>query len=424
MIDSTAQKGDGTQQKAADITAAQRPFIPDQPSEVFIKTAQEYVRAELELSNHIMLADSDLDLLKKLPSGAGIILAPNHADETDPRLCLELSRRTGKLFISMCNREAFDELFGLAGFVLQRLGHFSVERGAHDTRAKDHAVKVVAEGDRVMVIFPEGEIFYLNERVQPFHSGAVEIGMQALLEKHQQDTSFRAFIVPMAIKYHYPQKIDSLLDRRLTRMENRLLLPHLNAPMHERIHAIQKKLVEHEVESRHLQGIEEAAGDLQELIIATEKAIISEIQKRHQDLFTYQKRIIDETWQLEAELRAKLETLQDSKTHKEMQQDLEALQEVAHLASWRPQYYTETSSDDRLAEAVLKLEREIFRVRRPKQLATREVYIKFAEPIELSSFADQYQVDAAKVRHSLTEDLHSRIQSLIDEVVSALALER
>lgn len=419
MTDSTASKGDGKQQKAADITAAQRPFIPDQPSELFIKTAQEYVRAELELSNHIVLADSDLDFLKKLPSGAGIILAPNHADETDPRLCLELSRRSGKLFISMCNREAFDELFGLAGFVLQRLGHFSVERGAHDTRAKDHAVKVVAEGDRVMVIFPEGEIFYLNERVQPFHSGAVEIGMQALLEKRKQDPSFKAFIVPMAIKYHYPDKIDSLLERHLTRMENRLLLPHLNAPMHERIHAIQKKLVEHEAESRHLQGIEDA-GNLQELIIATEKAIISEIQKRHQDLFTYQKRIIDETWQLEAELRSKLETMQDPKARKEMQQDLEALQEVAHLASWRPQYYTETSSDDRLAEAVLKLEREIFRVRRPKQLATREVYIKFAEPIELSSFAEQYQEDAAKVRHSLTEDLHSRIQLLIDEVVMGL----
>jgi hypothetical protein len=247
--------------------------------------------------------------------------------------------------------------------------------------------------------------------------------MQALLEKREQDASFRAFIVPMAIKYHYPQKIDSLLERRLTRMENRLLLPHLNAPMHARIHAIQKKLVEHEAESRHLQGIEDA-GDLQELIIATEKAIISEIQKRHQDLFTYQKRIIDETWQLEAELRSKLETMKDPTARKEMQQDLEALQEVAHLASWRPKYYTESSSDDRLAEAVLKLEREIFRVRRPKQLATREVYIKFAEPIELGSFADQYQVDAAKVRHSLTEDLHSRIQSLIDEVVSALGLER
>lgn len=223
-----------------------RPFIPEEPCELFIKTAQEVVRAELEISNHVKLAAADLAVINTLPTGAGIILAPNHADETDPRLCLELSRRTGRLFISMCNREAFDELFGLAGFVLQRLGHFSVERGAHDTPAKEHAVEVVAEGQHVMVIFPEGEIFYLNEKVQPFHSGAVEIGMQALLRRRQSDPSFTAYIVPMAIKYHYPDRLETenILDRRLTRMENRLLLPHLKAPLHDRIHAIQRKLIE------------------------------------------------------------------------------------------------------------------------------------------------------------------------------------
>lgn len=103
-----------------------------------------------------------------------------------------------------------------------------------------------------------------------------------------------------------------------------------------------------------------------------------------------------------------------------MEGDLEALQEVARLASWRPQYYSDSSSDDRLAEAVLKLEREVFRVRRPKQLTTREVYIKFAEPIELGKFAEHYLADAQSIRHQLTEDLHSRIQKLIDEVVKAL----
>lgn len=402
-----------------------RPFIPEEPCELFIKTAQEVVRAELEISNHVKLAAADLAVINTLPTGAGIILAPNHADETDPRLCLELSRRTGRLFISMCNREAFDELFGLAGFVLQRLGHFSVERGAHDTPAKEHAVEVVAEGQHVMVIFPEGEIFYLNEKVQPFHSGAVEIGMQALLRRRQSDPSFTAYIVPMAIKYHYPDRLETenILDRRLTRMENRLLLPHLKAPLHDRIHAIQRKLIEQQSQSRHLENLQEESADIGELtsaIVATEKAIIAEVQERHKDLFTYQKRIIDETWQLEAELRAKIAQEKDSKIKKEMEGDLEALQEVARLASWRPQYYSDSSSDDRLAEAVLKLEREVFRVRRPKQLTTREVYIKFAEPIELGKFAEHYLADAQSIRHQLTEDLHSRIQKLIDEVVKAL----
>ncbi|HMP54846.1 MAG TPA: 1-acyl-sn-glycerol-3-phosphate acyltransferase, partial [Candidatus Melainabacteria bacterium] len=98
-----------------------------------------------------------------------------------------LSRLSGKRFISMCNREAFDELSGMAGWVLQHLGHFSVERGAHDSHAKQYAIDIVKNGEQVLVIFPEGEIFYLNEKIQPFHSGVVEISMQALLQQREKN---------------------------------------------------------------------------------------------------------------------------------------------------------------------------------------------------------------------------------------------
>ncbi len=67
-----------------------------------------------------------------LPRGAGVILTSNHADETDMRACLELSRRCGRRFLYMMNREAFDEGFGSAGWWLQRLGAFSVERGGRE----------------------------------------------------------------------------------------------------------------------------------------------------------------------------------------------------------------------------------------------------------------------------------------------------
>ncbi|HIN63759.1 MAG TPA: 1-acyl-sn-glycerol-3-phosphate acyltransferase, partial [Candidatus Obscuribacterales bacterium] len=193
-----------------------REFRPARPSQWLIKAAQTLVQTELSLKYKLHLANEDLDILRNLPAGAGVILIPNHADETDPRVCLELSRRTGKRFISMCNREAFDEIYGIAGWALQRLGHFSVERGAHDTHAKDFAIETVQKGEEVLVIFPEGEIFYLNEVVQAFHSGAVEICMQAIAEKKKNDPNFTAFLVPMAIKYHYTVPIENLI---LTRIE-------------------------------------------------------------------------------------------------------------------------------------------------------------------------------------------------------------
>ena len=162
-----------------------RPFKPAKPLPWLIKAARGLVRAELSFLNKLHLLDRDLEHLSAIPKGVGVSLTSNHADETDPRVIIELSRRSGKRFISMCNREAFDENFGLAGWALQGLGYFSVERGAHDSKAKYYAIDVIKSAEDVLVIFPEGEIFYMNELVQPFHSGAIDLSMLAILDKRK-----------------------------------------------------------------------------------------------------------------------------------------------------------------------------------------------------------------------------------------------
>ena len=101
------------------------------------------------------------------------------------KVCLELSRRCRRRFLSMMNREAFDEVLGIAGWWLRRLGCFSVERGGHSEVAKRFAIDVVTHAREVLVVFREGEIYFLNDLVQPFKSGAIEIGMQALVEMRQ-----------------------------------------------------------------------------------------------------------------------------------------------------------------------------------------------------------------------------------------------
>lgn len=391
-----------------------RPFLPEAPSELFIRAAQELVHEQLLHQNELHISNTALERLLCLPAGSGVILTPNHADETDPRVCLELSHQSKKQFVSMCNREAFDELFGLAGFVLRRLGHFSIERGAHDQPALDHAIEVVSQGDKVLVIFPEGEIFYLNERVQNFHAGAIEIGMQALLKNGEQLREI--FILPMAIKYHYTQPIDATIARHIYRMENQLLLPHSEKPAAERLFAIQKKLFE--IEALH-QGVElkfDESKPLSEHVQVLQRAVIDAIEARHANLHTYQKQIIDQTWQLQAELREAIDVTQNNTEKEEMQKDLEALEKMARLTSWRPSYYREEPSDDRMAEALMKIERELYRVKRPHQLARRRVSVDISQAIALSDYKAAYQADPKTVRHQLTEDLHNRVQAMVDKL--------
>src|SRR6185437_14875463 len=172
--------------------------------------------------NRLRIEPRDLEVLRGLPSGAGAILVSNHADETDMRACLELSRRCDRRFLYMINSEAFDEGFGSAGWWLQRLGAFSVERGGRNEQAKRYAIDAVKRGREVLVVFPEGEIYYLNDLVQPFKSGVVDIGMQAVVESRQTRPDWTAYLVPMAIKYRYRQPIDPILERRTRLMEQHL----------------------------------------------------------------------------------------------------------------------------------------------------------------------------------------------------------
>ncbi len=394
-------------------------FVPAKPTPWFISAAQAIVQAELALSNRLQLAEADLDIFRRLPKGAGVILASNHADETDPLVCLELSRRSRMRFISMCNREAFDENYGLAGLVLQRLGHFSVKRGTHDNLAKDYAIKTVQQGNDVLVIFPEGEIFYLNENVQPFHTGAVEICLQAIVEKRKADPNWTAFILPMVIKYHYNQNIEKELDKRLADMESRLMLKTSGKALVERLHAIQETLVEREERSYSL-AIDNKS-DLAQKLQLTKESILSAVEKKHQDLnVSAQGQTLDQVWQLEAELKELIDKQTNTSGRQEIEQDLASLAEAAQLASWRPSYYPANASYDRLAEGILKAERELYRIKRPRQLASRQVLVKLAEPINMGEHVGNYIQDPHAVRHNLTEQLHEQIQALISLLTASL----
>lgn len=398
-------------------TTNKRPFLAAKPSPLLIMAAQSLIRAQLSIDNRLRIDRGDVNRLAGIPAGSGLILASNHADEMDPRVCLELSRQSRKRFILMCNREAFDEVYGVAGKALQGLGYFSVERGAHDAEAKNYAVDVVRQGKDVLVIFPEGEIFYLNESLQHFHSGAVEIGMQAIIDQRRANPNWTAYIVPMAIKYHYDKPIDDVLSIRIKRMEEHLAIKKTEESFSGRLRAIQATLLNREKLKYNVQFASEGQG-LTDEVVRTRREILSEVEARHGESHSEHRRAIDEAWKLGAELRDSVDKQAATEQREALEKDIEALNEVAQLASWLPSYYRDTTSNDRLAEAVIKLERELFKIKRPPQLASRTVHVRVAEPIDLGPFLDEYLKNAQTVRLDVTNNLQTLIQSLVDEMIT------
>jgi 1-acyl-sn-glycerol-3-phosphate acyltransferase len=390
-----------------------RPFIPVRRSKWLTSAAQQLVRTDLFFNNRVHISEAALEILRGLPEGAGVVLASNHADETDPSVYLNLSRQCARPFIFMCNREAFDEISGLAGEVLQRLGYFSIERGKRDEEALRYAIDVVKNGKDFLVIFPEGEIYYMNEEVQAFHSGAVEIAMQAIVANRQSNANWTTYMVPMAIKYHYPDPIDRILEKRIARMEAHLLLKPVDKAFAGRLFAIQQTLLQRQKVKHQVTTDEANNQGLTQEVRQVQRAMLTQIEEKHASPPS-KKPTIDRSWQLAAALR-------DSSEHRkglppEIHQDLEQLRVVAQLSSWRPHYYRETNSQDRLAEAVLKLERGLYGVERPKQLARRDVYLDIGSPIDLGTMTSKYAQEPHVVRQHFTDQCREQIQTLLDKL--------
>ena len=378
-------------------------------------------RLDLAWRNRLRVRQGDLEVLRTLPRGAGIILASNHADETDMKACLELSRRCRRRFLFMMNREAFDEASGLAGWWLQRLGAFSVERGGQNEVSKRFAIDVVKRAKEVLVIFPEGEIYYLNDLVQPFKSGAVEIGMQAVVEQRQTQPDWTAYLVPLAIKYRYRQAVHPVLERKTRLMEQRLFRQTPSGPLARRLNLIVAELLSRRELTHDLVPDPDRRAALTDRVQEARRAVLSQIESLHAGPAAgSQAHTMDRAWRLSSYLRNLLRRGGEysDERREAFRLDLAALQHVAQMGSWQPSYVDLDPSQERLAEMVLKLEREVYGVKRPRQLANRDVFLRIGEPIDLGRLVPCYLEDAHALRHQVAEQLRSMIQALIDDIVT------
>ncbi|MBY0357857.1 MAG: 1-acyl-sn-glycerol-3-phosphate acyltransferase [Candidatus Obscuribacterales bacterium] len=393
-----------------------RPFLPAKHSPLLIKMAQTVLQVYLQQWNRVHISLEDLETLRSIPQGHGALLTPNHSDEVDPLLIFDLFRRSNQAFSLMCNREAFDEYFGFSGWLLQRIGYFSVERGSSDAPAKRYSVETIKNAADTLVIFPEGEIFYLNDQVQTLHTGAIEIGMQAIIENRKTKPDWTAYIIPTAIKYRYSQPMESILQKRVAKMEKHLAQTTNGQALRARLSKIQAELLEQEEQAHHIDTQTKRFADLNERITFVRQAMLSDVEKKYKDSYRAQASTIDQTFELSAHLRKELAETKTAEHIAEYTDDLATLKEVEELVSWRPQYVDENTSIERMAEMVTKLERELYRIKRPHQLGKRNVFIKVGKPIDLGELLLEYQNDPHLVRHNTAELLRDEIQALIDKM--------
>jgi 1-acyl-sn-glycerol-3-phosphate acyltransferase len=133
-----------------------------------------------------------------LPGEGAVILAPTHRSRWDPML---LTYGAGRLVTGRDLRfmVTIDEMKGIQGWFLERLGCFPVNPRKRDVGSLRHGIDLLRQ-HRMLVIFPEGRIAEASTTVESIRSGLAYIGLQA----GAAQAGLNVQVVPISICYNPP----------------------------------------------------------------------------------------------------------------------------------------------------------------------------------------------------------------------------
>lgn len=198
--------------------ASRKSFIPARPNRLVQRLVQWKNKYNMTTQGlHIEIPCADMERLKALPRDVGIVLVANHTASLDRQAMLELSRRWGRSVVAMGAKDAFDAMKPLERWIYQRLGVFSVGSGEEARSGRRYVRHVLNTRQHAVLIFPEGEESYRTDGLLPFRYGAArDIVEVAGWVKHP------VYVVPLALRYEYGDKLSDILKDSLAALEGEL----------------------------------------------------------------------------------------------------------------------------------------------------------------------------------------------------------
>jgi 1-acyl-sn-glycerol-3-phosphate acyltransferase len=335
-------------------------------------------------------------------AGHGVLIAPNHPSHADPFVMLEASDQLRLPFYFLTAWQVFASTHWLGRRILRQHGCFSINREGHDLRAYRQAVSVL-EGPRPLVIFPEGEVFHLNDRVTPFRRGAATAALRAARRSGRP-----VACIPCGMKYRYVSDPLPQIEAVMARLELRVgLSPRPEMRLDRRIFRLADGVLsmkEIEYFGRTRRGAApERMHDLQ-------FALLGRLEDRYQ-VAAPRGAVPERVKELRRRVIAQREATSESAVRERLQRDLDDLFFVMQLFSYPADYLAGRPTLERLAETVDKLEEDVLHVPTARTRGIRRATVIFGEPV-LAEPAAWLQTNAA----GLTETLQGRVQELVDQL--------
>ena len=351
----------------------------------------------------LTIAEEDIAKVKAIADSRTVYL-PNHSNLDDGLVMFVLSARLGQLFHYVVAHEAFR---GLIGRLMQVVGAYSIRRGVGDRYSIVQTLEILQQPQCKLVIFPEGGCSYQNDTVIPFRSGALELSFKAM-EKTVKHTGTvpDLYLVPVSLKYRYPNAGEQAIARALERLESALALKS-SGDLYLRLRTVAERVLSN-LEAEYRLAPDDMS-DWDRRIKNLRKQMLG---------YCEAKLGIEPATQLPDRERVyKIQYILNSLTDSDSQPlvDYEHLYlttvRLLNFDAIYDGYIAAKPTPERFFATIDRLEKEVFNSDRPKFKGRRQVVVKIGSLVNLKEHWQEYQRDRQALIAHLTALVQQEVQA-------------
>jgi len=340
-------------------------------------------------------------------SSHSVLLAPNHSDHSDPHVIMEICHRQGMRPFFMGAREIF-EVSPLAGWSLQSMGVFSVDRDGPDLSAIKTAISLLEKGGDPLVMFPEGEIYHHHRRLDPLNEGVASILLKAAA---RLPAGRKAFLVPVAMRFFHDAAVEETFRERLSCLEDRIgWLPRPNRGTDERI----LRLAAGVLALKETEYLGKAGGgEIQERLSRLCGDLLTDVERRYprdEKANTPPERVRALRYRIRRRL-LDAENPPDAAQREILLDDLDRVFTALQAHSYIGDYITVNPTTDRRAEMIMKLEEDLLGF--PLYPVDRSVTVTAGKPILVSEMLERTDISSKDRAFGLTALLEKELSAML-----------
>ncbi|HIG27407.1 MAG TPA: 1-acyl-sn-glycerol-3-phosphate acyltransferase [Verrucomicrobiales bacterium] len=344
-------------------------------------------------------------------AGGRILFLPNHPTHSDPWVMLELQRRCDANSLFMTAYDVFTR-GRVRAWVVQHGGGFSVDRDASDSLAMKEAIGTMAAGRYMLTIFPEGNVFFNNDRVTPFLEGAAFMAMKAQKRVGTRET---VAVLPVAMKYTCLNDETRTVRRMIKEAGVSLGLElkdniDLLAKMRRiGITFLSQKLGERGFLTRPPEA------ELPTMLRNTAISITGRLEERMALSPGTGDSLIDRLRKIRRAIHViRIDAAKEAE-HSEVSEWADEAILVFRILSYSGEYVAENPTVDRFAETAVKLLEDLnSNARLPGW--DRHVFVRFGEPVFLTDHLGAFGQKAREAVTHLTTSFETSVQQALDRI--------